>query len=89
MQHITILKTDNFHLDSYGHGLAYVLANLRENRSIFIQGDAATEFRQHLEALERADPSRATDHILAHLWADYEVLADHAENDASESLPAP
>lgn len=81
----TIMESESFRLDSYGNGIGYLLANTRENRSIFVQGDSADEFRCQINALEDAHPDWPTERVLAEMWGEYELVSDPDGPDAEYS----
>lgn len=65
---ITIMAGVEFRLDSYGNGAAYTLVNAAANRSTYVQGDDATQFRDELDAVETTFPNGSPDEILGWLW---------------------
>jgi len=56
MRQVVIMQSDRYELTSYGNGLAYRLRNKERGRSLFVQGDEATSFRDELNAIENANP---------------------------------
>ena len=75
---ILLHDTPRFVLKSYGNGSALLLVRKAtaggsggrqyEASEHFMQDDDADQFRNDLEAMEHANPERATDDILAELW---------------------
>lgn len=74
---ITIAKAHDFQLDSYGNGAAYAL-KCCDGASVWLSGDDATQFREELDALERAHPKWPQSRILAWMWDEcgYGSVAD-------------
>lgn len=69
-----IMSSGAYRLVSYGNGLSYSLELRIEGeplRTVFVQGDDATQFRAELDALEAAYPETSTAKLLRMMWADY------------------
>jgi hypothetical protein len=70
MKRSTIITTKSFQLVSYGNGLSYDFINLSKGRSVFFQGDDASDFKDRLDNyLDKDDWSTAA--ALHSLWIDY------------------
>lgn len=72
---VTIYEGERFALDSYGNGAAYTLRNKVALTSVFLQDDAAGQFRDELDAQEAAHPHRDPDRLLSWLWNECEYGA--------------
>ena len=68
---VTIHDGADFKIASHGNGWAYLIVNKSLDRDMWLQDDDATQFRNELDALERAQPERATDSIIGELWNMY------------------
>lgn len=64
MTRTIIFHSDRFDLVSYGNGTAYAVHDNIERRSMFVQDDDASEFREEMEAYEAAFPDLPTDVFL-------------------------
>jgi hypothetical protein len=58
---------------SFGGGLAYSFCNIKTAQEVFLQGDAATDFREELDDNAELYDDYAT--LLAVLWDEYELIA--------------
>lgn len=74
MRVIIIAQDGPFTLTSFGNGWGYELAH-RDGRSVWLQDDDATQFRDEWNALGRANPDAAIETNLAVLWDIYEPVA--------------
>lgn len=66
-----IYHSDKFDLVSYGNGLSYALHDNANKRSLFVQGDAAAQFRDDVADWERIDPEKPYDEIYAEIMSEY------------------
>ena len=82
MQIVRIMEGQRFALDSFGNGWAYALRKINPLKSVWVQDDDATQFREELDALETTRPNDSPDAILGALWSDFEYgsLARGEEN---------
>lgn len=65
MQRQTIYHSARFDMVSYGNGLSYALHDNRARKSMFVQGDDATSFREEWEAFEATCPEAPLDDFFA------------------------
>lgn len=72
MTTVTIYNTPNFILTSYGNGAFYKFNDKRSHRSLFVQGDDATIFRNDLMAYAEIS---TVDNALNNLWYDYSEVS--------------
>jgi hypothetical protein len=70
-----------FKLECWGHGVAYALTHKPSNRSIYVQGDDASQFERDRDAAENAFPDKTDNEIMAWLWdqCDYGCVATPGE----------
>lgn len=68
MNNVIIRQSENYILTSYGNGIAYNLHNTALDKSVYVQGDDAAQFRKELEARENAFPEKDN---LGQMFVDY------------------
>lgn len=76
MKNVTIYKTDQFKLISHGNGWAYTFIDLDHMRSIWVQDESATTFRDVLLDAQVANPHASINAVLTYLWREYVDLAE-------------
>jgi len=81
----TIIKTDQFQVDSYYNGLAYGFTSLERREDMFLQGGDAAAFRDQWEAHEALHPDATINCIMSRLWFDHEQPAQPIEPRAARS----
>lgn len=64
---VTIFHSNKFDLVSYGNGLSYALHDNSNKKSLFVQGDDATDFRNILDLYETKNPEMPYDDIMTEL----------------------
>lgn len=86
MSKTVLVDSSKFRLVSWGNGTAYTFDNKTAKRSVFLQGDDATQFRSELESMENAYPDRETDYLLTEMWEQYETVsvAEEPEHEQPE-----
>lgn len=75
MRKIKIMAAGPYELFRYGNGTAYELLNHGNEDgppwSVFVQDDAAAQFRAEIDAIEAANPTKPTRDVLGDMWVAY------------------
>lgn len=67
----TIHDLPEWRVTSYGNGLAYSIERKPSGKSLFFQGDDATQFRNEFDNLTSGIPSLEFADALQCIWSDY------------------
>ncbi len=67
-----IYESETYRLKSYGGGLAYTLEHKKEPRSLFWQGDDASQFNEAWQAFGDRDPHAPFDRFFAQQFEECE-----------------
>lgn len=70
----TIHKGRNYEVISYGRGAAYEIVSKHDKKSLFLQGDDASNFNDEWDKLESKFPNKKTDDIIGMLVNPYSEL---------------
>jgi len=76
MNNQTLYKTDKFKLISHDNGWAYTFIDLDHMRSIWVQDESATTFREVLLDAQVTNPHVSINAVLTYLWREYVDLAE-------------
>lgn len=75
MRSTIIHDLPEWRVTSYGNGLAYEIAEKASGKTLFFQGDDATQFRDEFDGLTSRAPSLDFADALRVIWSEYQEIA--------------
>lgn len=75
MRAVEIMRGKRWSITSYGNGWGYAIVDHVADRSLWLQDEAATMFREELEAEEAIAPTRDVDATLRVLFCAYQIAS--------------